>query len=192
VTPPELILASASPRRAEILRTLGLRHRVIPADIQEDALASESAEEGVERLAREKAQAVASGHRGSWVLAGDTIVLRDGVLLGKPGGQEEAVAMLLSLAGRTHEVASGLALVTPEGVGSGVQVTQVRFRSFDVALARAYVATGEPMDKAGGYGIQGKGGALVEEIRGDYSGVVGLPIPLLVRLLGEAGRPYRF
>lgn len=192
MTPPELILASASPRRAWILRTLGLAHRVIPAQIREEPRAGEGPREAVERLSLEKAEAVARDHPQAWVLAGDTIVFRDQVPLGKPQGPEDALKMLLSLAGRSHEVASGLALITPAGAWSGVQVTRVRFREFGSDWAQAYVATGEPMDKAGGYGIQGKGGALVESIDGDYSGVVGLPIPVLIQLLADAGRPYTF
>lgn len=188
-----LILASASPRRAEILAMLGLDHRVIPAHVDETRRPGEAPEVYVERLAREKAAAVHDRAPGSWVLAGDTTVAVGDQVLEKPVDREDAVRMLLSLQDREHRVATGLALAAPQGgLVSGVEVTRVRFRPFDEATARAYAATGEPMDKAGGYGIQGMGGALVEGIEGDFSAVVGLSVPLLVRLLAEAGRPYRF
>jgi len=190
---PPLLLASASPRRAEILRTLGIAHRVVPADIEEARRPGEAPEGYVERMAREKAGAVRALHPEAWVLAGDTTVAVDQRVLEKPGDAAEAVQMLLALQGREHQVATGLALVGPEGVvKSGVRVTRVRFRAFDRTTARNYAATGEPMDKAGAYGIQGLGGALVEAIDGDFTTVVGLSVPLLVRLLERAGRPYRF
>jgi septum formation protein len=219
VTLDPIVLASASPRRAEILSTLGIPHRVAPADVDESPFPAEDPVTHVERLARAKAEAVAARHPGEWVLAGDTVVVVDGELLGKPVDEAEAVAMLLRLQGRGHEVASGLALVLPSeqwagaspspsgaspspshgspGSGayrvlSGVEITQVRFRTFGRATAEGYAATGEPLDKAGAYGIQGLGSILVEGIRGDYSNVVGLPVPLLVRLLERGGRPYRF
>ena len=188
-----LVLASASPRRAEILAMLGLDHRVIPAHVDETRRPGEAPEVYVERLAREKAAAVHEGAPASWVLAGDTTVAVENQVLEKPVDREHAVRMLLSLQGREHQVATGLALAAPQGgLVSGVEVTRVRFRPFDEATARAYAATGEPMDKAGAYGIQGMGGTLVEGIEGDFSAVVGLSVPLLVRLLAEAGRPYQF
>ncbi len=194
-----LILASASPRRTEILSTLGLPHRVEPARVDEAPRPGEDPAAHVERLAREKAAQVAGRHPGAWVVAGDTVVTVDGGVLGKPADPEDAVAMLLALQGRPHRVASGLAVAAPPGkerpgpvLLSGVEITEVRFRPFDEATARAYVATGEPMDKAGAYGIQGLGSALVMGISGDYSGVVGLPVSLLLALLERAGSPYRF
>jgi septum formation protein len=188
-----LVLASASPRRAEILETLGLPTEVYPARVDESVLPGEEAEEHAERLARAKAAAVAGLLSGRWVLAGDTVVVVDDRILGKPRDEGHAVEMLLALQGRTHRVISALALVDPAGrVRSGAQSTEVRFRPFDEAFARGYVATGEPMDKAGAYGIQGLGSVLVEGVEGDWSGVVGLPVPLLVDLLEQAGRPYRF
>ena len=130
---------------------------------------------------------------GEVVLGGDTVVTLDGEIMGKPSGPEEAEGMLLRLAGRTHNVASGLALVLPSGdVRSGVSTTEVTFRHFSPEVARAYVATGEPLDKAGAYGIQGLGAALVTEIRGDYYSVVGLPVALLLRLFEESGWQYAF
>ena len=120
-------------------------------------------------------------------------MVRDGTILGKPGDVDHAVTMLLSLSGRAHEVVSALALVEPDGcVHAGVSRTTVWLRSFAEEEARAYVATGEPMDKAGAYAIQGAGAVLVESLEGDYFTVVGLPVPLLVGLLGAAGIPYGF
>jgi septum formation protein len=189
-----LVLASASPRRSALLTTLGLAHRTVPAHIDEQREEGEPPGAYVERLAREKALAVRAEHPEAWVLAGDTTVSVGDEVLEKPSDSDDAVRMLLSLAGRTHEVATGLALAAPGGgpVESGVEVTRVRFRDFGAAEARGYVATGEPMDKAGAYGIQGMGGALVEGVEGDVSGVVGLSVPLLLRLFERAGRPYRF
>ncbi len=197
-----LILASGSPRRSEILDALGIDHQVHPAAVDEVSLAGERPEDHAERLARAKAAAVSGLHPGRWVLAGDTVVVVDGDLLGKPRDRDEAVGMLLTLQGRMHRVVSALALVRPAGLEngdggdgrlfSGTEITEVRFRPFERGFAEAYVDTGEPLDKAGAYGIQGKGAVLVEGIRGDYSGVVGLPVSLLVRLMEDAGRPYRF
>jgi len=195
-----LLLASASPRRSQILQGLGLAHTVVPAGVEETPFPGEEPFLHVERLARLKAAQGAEGHPEAWVLAGDTIVVLDGQILGKPRDEAEAEAMLLRLQGRVHRVLSALALSAPRGDAaglepsliSGVSVTAVRFRPFDPTTARAYVETGEPMDKAGAYGIQGLGATLVEEISGDHSGVVGLPISLLLRLLDQGGRPYHF
>jgi len=189
---PRLVLASASPRRLAVLRQLGLDASVSPADVDEALLAAERPEAHVERLALEKATRVRSREPDALVLAGDTVVVRDGEVLGKPRDAAEAEAMLLSLAGRAHEVVSGLALAWGEGTASGVARADVRFRPFELEAARAYVSTGEPMDKAGAYGIQGLGAALVEEVAGDYYSIVGLPVALLVTLLGRAGWRYDF
>jgi septum formation protein len=172
---------------------LSLSFTVQPADVAETVQSEESAEEHVERLARDKATAVASVRPGEAVLGGDTVVSLDGEILGKPSGPEDAEAMLMRLAGRTHSVASGLALALPSGeVRSGFSTTDVTFRAFSSAFARAYVATGEPLDKAGAYGIQGLGAALVTGIQGDYYSVVGLPVALLLRLFEESGWEYAF
>ena len=193
---PRLILASASPRRSALLAGLGILHQIRPAEVDETPLSGESPFALTERLARAKAVAVSAETGGVPVLGGDTVVAVEGEVLGKPRDKDEAVAMLLRLSGRDHHVYSGLALVRPDPAGrrvvSGVQVTRVRFRSFGEEEARSYAATGEPMDKAGAYGIQGLGAVLVEGIEGDYSGVVGLPIPLLLSLLRQLGTPYRF
>ncbi|MSR22690.1 MAG: septum formation protein Maf [Gemmatimonadetes bacterium] len=195
-----LVLASASPRRAEILRGLGFSIDVHPAEVREDPLPDELPDVHVERLARLKAEVVSERFPDRWVLAGDTVVVHGGMILGKPKSAEDAVRMLVRLQGESHRVVSALALVRPAfevGTGgarilSGVQDTTVHFQPFDRAVAEAYVRTGEPMDKAGAYGIQGRGATIVTRIEGDYTNVVGLPVSLLVRLLEGAGRPYRF
>jgi len=187
-----LILASKSPRRSEILHQLGLRPDVRPASLDEELEPGEGPSEHVERLARAKAELVALDVPDALVVGGDTIVLRDERVLGKPETEEQAVQMLMSLAGRSHEVLSGLAIVGDHGVVSGVSHTTVRFRDFDRAAARRYVASGEPMDKAGAYGIQGLGAALVEGVEGDYYAVVGLPVALFLDLVSRAGWRYDF
>ena len=190
---PDLILASASPRRAELLTRLGLRFQVVPSNVREDGLDGETPQEHAERLAREKALEVGRLHPGAVVVAGDTVVVRDGFVLGKPVDEEDAVRMLCSLAGRTHQVVSGLALAFPDGaLRSGASTTLVEFRTFGERLARSYVETGEPMDKAGAYGIQGLGSVLVRQISGDYHTVVGLALTLFLDLLEEGGWRYEF
>ena len=172
---------------------LGIPFEVDPADIPEEVLPGESATAHTRRLAEEKARVVAARRPDRLVLAGDTVVVRDGGILGKPRDAGHAVSMLLSLAGRPHEVTSALALAEPGGrLHAGVSRTRVWLRSFGAGEARAYVATGEPMDKAGAYAIQGAGAVLVEALEGDYFTVVGLPVPLLVRLLADAGAPFAF
>ncbi|MDZ7779283.1 MAG: Maf family protein [Gemmatimonadota bacterium] len=192
MTAPRLVLASASPRRLDILRQLGLDPEVRPADVDESMAPAEAPSTHVRRLAREKAERIGREAPEALVLAGDTVVVRDGTVLGKPTTPEEATAMLESLAGRTHEVLSGLAITGPAGTVDAVTRTTVRFRGFDPELAMRYVGTGEPMDKAGAYGIQGFGAALVEEVSGDYYSIVGLPVPALIRLLERCGWRYAF
>lgn len=193
-----LILASASPRRAAILESLGIPFEARPADVEEVVLSGESPVEHALRLSRMKADAVAAEFPTSWVLGGDTVVTIDGQILGKPSDRADAERMLLHLQGRTHEVISALTLVIPEGDAAGrsvlsdAEVTAVTFRPFGLDIAQAYAETDEPFDKAGGYGIQERGAALVERVDGDYSAVVGLPVPLLMRFFEQAGRPYRF
>lgn len=188
-----MILASQSPRRVELVREAGLDARVIPADIDESALPQEDPFHLVERLARAKAAAVAAAHAeaGELVLAADTIVAADGRLLGKPRDEEEARAMLHELSGRTHQVATGVCLhrraAAPNGedaVESFVEVTDVAFYPLSDEEIDAYAASGEPMDKAGAYGIQGAGGRmLVRSIHGDFYNVMGLPIAAVMRRL---------
>lgn len=186
------MLASGSPRRSELLSQMGLAHEVHPAHVDEAYRPGEDYAEHVERLAKAKAESIAPTHPGSLIVGGDTVVVRDGRLLGKPSGPEDAVSMLLSLAGRGHTVLSGVALVGAHGTRCAVGRAEVRFRSFGPETARDYVATGEPMDKAGAYGIQGFGAALVEAIDGDYYSVVGLPMGRLLELLEQSGWRYVF
>jgi len=167
--------------------------QVEPSLVPEDLLPGEAPEEHAERLSLAKAREIHAVSPDALVVAGDTVVVLDGEVLGKPNNAAEAVRMLTALAGRTHTVVSGLALVFPGGtVHSGTLATQVTFRTFDESLARAYVETGEPMDKAGAYGIQGLGSALIREIQGDYHTVVGFPIPLFLDLLQAGGFRYEF
>jgi septum formation protein len=192
MTIPPLILASRSPRRAQLLRMLGLSVETVPADIDETYHAHEHPVEHAERLAREKAAAVAADRRDAVVIGSDTVVIVDDDVLGKPADQGDAVRMLLRLQGREHTVATGVAVARRGQVHSAVERVAVQFRAFDADTAAQYAATGEPMDKAGAYGIQGYGSTLVEGIRGDYYAVMGLPICRLVLLLRAAGLHYDF
>jgi septum formation protein len=181
-------LASASPRRRQLLEMLGIPVEVVPSQIPEIRRAGERPTDYVERLARQKAQSV----RGRYVIGADTtVVLRD-ELLEKPADPADALRMLLKLQGRTHQVITAVAVVSGDVVRQATDITSVTFREASEATLRDYVATGEPMDKAGAYGIQGYGAALVERIDGDFFGVMGLPVRLVLRLLGEAGWEYRF
>jgi septum formation protein len=186
-----IVLASQSPRRAQLLRMLGLDITTVPADIDEAYLPGEDPAAHAERLAREKVAAVAAAHVDAVVIGSDTVVTVDGDVLGKPLDGADAVRMLMRLQDRDHEVATGVA-VSWDGIRSAVETVRVRFRAFDEATAAAYVATGEPMDKAGAYGIQGYGATLVDGISGDFFAVMGLPVARLFRLLREAGLDYNF
>jgi nucleoside triphosphate pyrophosphatase len=186
--PPTLTLASASPRRRQLLEMLGLRIEVRPSTIPEIRGTEETPIGYVERLAREKALSVP----GELVLGADTTVLLDDQLLEKPTDAEDALRMLRLLQGRSHEVITSVALAAKGVVRQATDVTAVIFHPCSDEFLRAYIATGEPMDKAGAYGIQGYGAALVERIDGDFFGVMGLPVRLVLRLLEEAGYPYRF
>lgn len=188
-----LVLASASPRRHQLLEQLGLRFDVDAAHVDESAQPGEAPVAQAERLAREKALAVAARHADAFVIGSDTVVIIDGEGLGKPGDEEDAVRMLLRLQGREHTVATGVAVAWDGArVTSAVEQVRVRFGPFDEAFARAYVATGEALDKAGAYGIQGHGAALVEGIDGDFFAVMGLPLVRLLRLLQSIGLHYDF
>ena len=188
---PALVLASESPRRRQLLEMLGIRFRVVPPDVDETYRNGEAPEAYVVRLARKKASAVAARAPGELVLGADTTVVVRGDVLGKPSSEEEAATMLASLQGRTHQVMTGVALAAGDRVEHALDVTDVTFRPLDEATIRAYVATGEPMDKAGAYAVQGRGAMLVEGIRGDFFGVMGLPLRLVLELLERFGRPYR-
>jgi len=183
-----LTLASSSPRRRQLLEMLGIPVRVVSPNVSEVRRPVETPMDYVERLAREKALAVP----GRLVLGADTtVVVRDEVLE-KPVDAVDALRMLKKLQGRTHQVVTSIALVAGETIHQATDVTNVVFRRLDDVFLEAYVATGEPMDKAGAYGIQGYGAALVERIDGDFFSVMGLPIRLVLELLDEAGQPYRF
>ncbi len=191
-TPP-LVLASQSPRRSQLLQMLGLRFEVIPADVDETYRKGENAKAHAERLAREKAMKVAARKPEALVIGSDTVVVHDRKVLGKPGSAEEAIEMLLTLQGKSHRVETAIAIASPDQLLlSGVETVKVRFRAFDRAYAEAYVATNEPMDKAGAYGIQGYGAAIVERIEGDFFAVMGLPIGRMLALLRAAGWHYDF
>jgi len=189
MTDEPLILASASPRRRELLRLLGLPFEVVPSAFEEPAPASHPDPEALAReLALAKARDVARNHPRRWVLGADTVVWLGDRLLGKPADASEAAAMLAALVGRTHRVTTGLALLRRGGPElTAHATTEVTFRPLTPREVAAYVATGEPYDKAGGYGIQGHGALLVEGVRGDYPNVVGLPLVPLLRLLRAAG-----
>lgn len=190
---PRIVLASGSPRRRLLLEQLGLTVEVRPAHVNEAVLPGEKPGPHVERLAREKVAAVAGEPGDALVIGGDTVVVLDGEILGKPRDAGHAVEMLLRLEGREHRVDTGVAVAAPGGaMRSAVVSATVRFRPLGRRAAEAYVATGEPMDKAGAYGIQGYGSVLVEEVRGDYFAVMGLPVQRVVRLFEDLGYRYEF
>ena len=177
-----LILASASPRRRELLTQIGVKFEIKISDVEEVMDSSLSAEAQVQSLALQKAQAVATSLNEGWVLGADTVVVNNGVLLGKPRNETEAKEMLDSLSGKWHQVMTAVALVDASGeqqTWTSVEITNVKFRDLTEKDIAAYVATGESMDKAGAYGIQGYGALLVERIEGCYNNVVGLPLQLV-------------
>lgn len=180
------VLASRSPRRREILTSLGLDVRVRPVDVDETVEAGESSTDHALRLAVSKVSALPSLAPFSFGLGADTIVVMDGEILGKPVDPAEARRMLKFLAGRAHRVITGLAVKTPKGCFSGVSSTLVEMAPLTDPEIDWYVSTGEPLDKAGAYGIQGLASLFIESIEGSYSNVVGLPVRLLYSLMGEA------
>ncbi|HYW04001.1 MAG TPA: Maf family protein [Gammaproteobacteria bacterium] len=185
--PAALVLASRSPRRAELLRQVGVVFEVIAADVDETPAPGEVPEAYVRRLALAKARAVHTRVAGRAVLGADTVVVQDGRMLGKPGGREDALAMLATLSGREHRVCSGIAVLGAGRELVKVSVTRVRMRPLTREESVAYWNTGEPRDKAGAYAIQGRGAAFVEALEGSYSGVVGLPLYETAILLREVG-----
>ena len=187
-----VILASASPRRRDLLTMIGITHEVIPADVDETYGAGEVPRAHAERLAREKASVLAARAPDAVIIAADTIVVVDGDVLGKPRDADEAARMLRRLAGRTHTVFTAVAVARGAQMLSGVEEVGVTFRPLDDATITSYVATREPMDKAGAYGIQGYGAAIVERIDGDYFAVMGLAIGRMLALLRELGFRYDF
>lgn len=187
-----VILASQSPRRRELLSLVGIEHEVLPADIDETPLPDEAAVPHALRLAAEKAATIATRHPDALVIAADTIVVIDDAILGKPTDIPDARAMLRRLSGREHEVVTAMAVAHGERVETEPVRVQVRFRDLDDDAIARYVNTGEPMDKAGAYGIQGYGATIVEHITGDYFAVMGLSLVTLVQLAERMGVRYEF
>jgi septum formation protein len=188
--PPLLCLASASPRRRELLGQLGVPHVLAVPNIDEAVLAGESAVDYVVRMARAKARIVHPHGAGLPVLAADTTVVIDERICGKPASAEDGIAMLLQLSGRSHEVLTAVALAAAGEVSQRLSRSEVRFRHLSLEEAIAYWNTGEPRDKAGSYAVQGHGAVFVEYLAGSYSGVMGLPLFETAELLAAAGLPY--
>src|SRR6202046_4994614 len=191
----KLILASSSPRRAEILRNAGIQFEIQATDLDESRLADEIPGDYVRRLARAKPLTAASKYRDpvdqAFILGADTVVVIDADVLGKPASKDDARSMLRRLSGRVHEVHTGLALLRSTGADQRVveEITQVHFAPLTEQEIEEYIATGEPFDKAGAYAIQGIGGRYVTRIEGCYFNVMGLPLARLWSLLGEFGWP---
>lgn len=188
---PRVILASASPRRRELLTLVGIEHDVRPANIDESYLAGETPRDHAERLAREKASAIAAD-TDAVVIGSDTIVVVDGDVLGKPRDRAHAVEMLRRLSGRSHTVMTGVAVRWRDTLVSDLVEVGVTFRRLELEEIERYVDTGEPMDKAGAYGIQGYGATIVDRVDGDYFAVMGLSLNRLVGLLRQLGLAYTF
>jgi septum formation protein len=187
-----VVLASGSPRRRELLELVGIEHEVRPSNIDETMHSSETPRGHAERLAREKASAVADANATTITIAADTIVVVDGEVLGKPTDARVAARMLRMLSGREHTVFTAVAVSRGGELRSSVEEVVVRFRHLDDAEIESYIATDEPMDKAGAYGIQGFGATIVERVEGDYFAVMGLPLVRLVALLEDVGVTYKF
>jgi septum formation protein len=185
-----VVLASQSPRRRQLLTLVGIEHEVRPANIDERYLPGERPRAHAERLARGKAERIAAP--GAVTIGSDTIVVVDGDVLGKPSDEEEATAMLRRLSGRSHTVITAVAVSWHDRLVSDAEEVTVTFRSLSESDIAAYIATGEPMDKAGAYGIQGYGATIVERVDGDYFAVMGLPLNRLARLLEALGLVYAF
>jgi nucleoside triphosphate pyrophosphatase len=187
---PRVLLASQSPRRRELLTLVGIVHEVRPADIDERYLAGETAHDHAERLARGKAAAIREPE--AVVIGSDTIVVVDGDVLGKPKNERDAATMLRRLSGRTHVVITAVAVSWRGRMESSVEEVDVTFHNLTDQDISQYIATREPMDKAGAYGIQGYGATIVERVNGDYFAVMGLPLQRLVLLLNRLGLRYAF
>lgn len=182
------MLASASPRRQELLRKAGVAFEVQPAHITEDPLPGEGAKDCAERLAREKALAIARLRPHHAVLGADTVVVINGEILGKPADASDATRMLQMLSGRTHQVITGVCLAVGGRYAVASETTSVTMSALSEKEVADYIATGEPMDKAGAYAIQGMASRWIPRIEGDYSNVVGLPVALVSRMLRDAQR----
>ena len=188
LTSPKLILASSSPRRQELLRKEGIQFDIHAPDISEDQRPGEPPLEYVRRLAEEKCGKVARQFPNAFVLGADTIVVADGEILGKPTDSQDAARMLKVLSGRIHQVTTAVSLIAPDkGADTRSLTTHVHFRPLEAREIQEYVAGGEPMDKAGAYAIQGGAGAWVTRLEGDYSNVMGLPLPLVREMLRISG-----
>lgn len=185
---PAFILASASPRRRELLATLGLSFEIHPADLPEVPRSGEHPEQFVARAASEKAAHIASRHSGRRVLGADTIVALGGAILGKPRDRDHAREMLLHLSATTHRVCTGIAVVEGDLAETVVVTSEVAFRPMTTAEIETYIDSGEPFDKAGGYGIQSGGGQFVTSLSGSYSNVIGLPLVETMTLLSRSRR----
>lgn len=188
---PRVILASQSPRRRDLLDLVRIVHEVRPADIDERYLPGETPRAHAERLAREKAQAIHEDDD-AVVIGSDTIVVVDGDVLGKPKDEVDAARMLRRLSGRTHIVITAVAVSWRGRIESGAEEVDVTFHPLDDEAIAGYIATGEPMDKAGAYGIQGYGATIVQRVDGDYFAVMGLPLQRLVRICERLGLRYPF
>jgi septum formation protein len=187
-----VVLASGSPRRRQLLELIGIEHEVLPSNIDETMRPRETPRRHAERLAREKASAVATREAGKITIAADTIVVINRKVLGKPRDEDDARRMLSMLSGREHTVITAVAVARGRKLRSAVEEVRVKFRRLRQDEIDAYIATGEPMDKAGAYGIQGFGATIVECVDGDYFSVMGLPLARLVTLLRDLGVRYRF
>ncbi len=187
----QIVLASASPRRRDLLAQVGIDFTIVPSRAPEELLPGESPADHVVRLSREKAREVADRPEvaGRWFIGSDTIVVRDGQILGKPADRHEAAAMLRSLSGRSHQVWSGYAVIDRQSGATvaGAVATTVRFKELTETEIAGYIATGEPMDKAGAYAIQGIGTFMVLGIDGSYTSVVGLPLCEVIEVLERLG-----
>jgi len=187
-----VVLASASPRRRQLLNLIGIAHDVRPANIDETMRQRETPRRHAERLAREKATAIAARDPDLITIGADTVVVINRRVLGKPRDEAEAIQMLTQLNGRQHTVITAIAVARGRKLRSSIEEVQVKFRRLRDDEIEAYVATGEPMDKAGAYGIQGYGATIVERIEGDYFAVMGLPLARLTALMRDLGVRYRF
>lgn len=188
----KVILASQSPRRRQLLELIGIDHEVSPSEIDETVRAGELPEQYAERVAREKVEHVGSRNGDALIVGADTIVVIDDIILGKPRDVEDAARMLRMLSGRSHTVMTAVAAKHNGRTISGVEIVDVTFLPLDDDLITRYIATGEPMDKAGAYGIQGYGATIVRRIDGDYFAVMGLSLVRLFAVLRELGVAYDF
>jgi septum formation protein len=187
-----VVLASSSPRRRQLLDLIGIPHEVRPANIDETMRPREAPRRHAERLAREKATVIATRDPDVITIGADTVVVINRKVLGKPRDDAEAFHMLSQLSGREHTVVTAVAVSRGRKLRSAIEEVQVKFRRLRDDEIEAYVATGEPMDKAGAYGIQGYGATIVESINGDYFAVMGLPLARLTALMRDLGVRYRF